>query len=389
MTSLLITNAQLVTPFAGIETGWLYCENGRIRALGFDPAIMPIAESTLNAHDALLLPGFIDVHVHGGDGHEVMDAHAETLPALSRFYARHGVTSFLATTWTDNYERIKAALLMCASAMQSGQALPGAALLGVHQEGPYINVSKVGAQNPAHVRPAPRDEATEFLNLNVIKLMALAPEIEGNHWLIEECVKRGVVVSAAHTSASYDDMLKAIERGVTQTTHTFNAMVGLQHREPGTVGAAMACDELVCELIADNIHVHPGAMRALYKAKGPDGIILISDAIRAAGMPDGEYPIDDRTITVRDGAVRLPDGTLAGSILTMEVALKNFITATGAPLETVWQTSSLNAARALGIANRKGSLEPGRDADLVLLNEDFVVQKTLVGGHVVYDAAVS
>jgi N-acetylglucosamine-6-phosphate deacetylase len=388
MTSLLITNARLVTPFAETATGWLHCENGRIRALGFDGAVKPKSDATLDAGDMLLLPGFIDIHVHGGGGHEAMDAGQDTLAALSAFYARHGVTSFLATTWTETRERILAALHAIKGAM-AGPPLPGASLLGVHLEGPYLNVGKVGAQNPAYVRPAPRDEALEFLETGVVKLVALAPEIPGNGWLIDECRARGITVSAAHTGATYDDMLAAIARGVTQTTHTFNAMSALHHREPGVVGAALACDELSCELIADNIHVHPGAMKALYNAKGADRIILISDAIRATGMPDGEYPIDNRTLIKRQGSARLADGTLAGSVLTMETAVKNFAAATGADLEDIWQTSSLNAARALRIADRKGSLEPGRDADLVLLDDDFAVQKTIVGGRVVYDAAVS
>jgi N-acetylglucosamine-6-phosphate deacetylase len=330
------------------------------------------------------MPGFIDLHVHGGAGHEVMDAQEATIPALSRFYARHGVTSFLATTWTDSRERIGNALEAIASAM--GQSLEGAELIGAHLEGPYLNVEKCGAQSTGHIRVASPDEALSFLAHNVIRLVALAPEIAGNQWLIRECAKRGIAVSAAHTTATYEDMCQAIALGVSQTTHTFNAMTGLHHREPGTLGAALAFDELRCELIADNVHVHPGAMNVLYRAKGADGVILITDAVRGAGMPDGEYAIDERIVTVNDGTARLADGTLAGSVLTFECGLRNFIAATKQSLETVWQVTSLNAARAVGVSARKGSIETGKDADFVLLDNELTVMATIVGGRIIYEA---
>jgi N-acetylglucosamine-6-phosphate deacetylase len=234
------------------------------------------------------------------------------------------------------------------------------------------------------VRRAGRDEARAFLDLNVIRLLVVAPEFAENHWLIEEGVRRGITVSAAHTAATYDQIRQAVGMGLSHATHTYNAMTGLNHREPGTLGAAMTSPEIACELIADNIHVHPAAMQILFVCKGADGVILITDSIRAAGMPDGEYQIDERTVIVRDGAVRLPDGTLAGSTLTMDRALRNFMQATGQPVEAIWQTSSLNAARAIHVSDRKGSLEVGKDADLVLVDDDINVHLTVAEGRVVY-----
>lgn len=382
--NLLIHNARLVTPDQPAKRGWLLCVDGKIDRIGYGDAPAFSDAAPIDGLNRLLLPGFVDVHVHGGNGHEIMDAQPDTLPELSRFYARHGVTSFLATTWTETREHIQTALEYLAEWRDT--PLPGARVLGAHLEGPYINVEKAGAQNPAYVRPASREEATAFLDTGVIRLLSLAPEIKENQWLIGECVRRGITVSAAHTSATFDDMKHAVDLGLRHTTHTYNAMTGLHHREPGTLGAALVFDELRCELIADNIHVHPGAMKVLYRAKGLDRVILITDAVRPAGLPDGDYPIDDRVISVKNGVARLPDGTLAGSILTMERALRNFATAVGEPIEQVWQASSLNAAKSIGAAAHTGSIEVGKDADLVLVDADVNVFTTIVQGNPVYQA---
>lgn len=383
--SLLIVNAEIITPTAHWQRGWLLCQDGRIdRMSDGDPPTFDGIE-TIDAAGLTLLPGFIDVHVHGGVGHEVMDAQPETLSHLAKFYAEHGCTSFLATTWTDTRERIRAALQNVAQHI--GAQPNGATILGAHLEGPYLHPEKCGAQNAEHIRRAQPDEALEFLDIGVIRLLALAPEYDENHWLIRECVRRGITISAAHTSATYDQIRAAVAMGLKQTTHTYNAMTGLHHREPGTLGAALTMSEIRCEVIADNIHVHPGAMNLLYRAKGADGVILITDAVRGAGMPDGEYPIDDRVTIVRDGAVRLPDGTLAGSTLTMDKALRNFMQATNRPLSELWQCSSLNAARAIGVSAKKGSIEVGKDADLVLVDSSINVHLTVVEGRIVYRRA--
>ena len=381
-TPLLITNAQIMTATTRWQRGWLLCQDGRIARMSDGDAPTFDSVEIIDAGGLILLPGFVDVHVHGGAGHEVMDAQPDTLEQLSAFYAQHGCTSFLATTWTDTHDRIITALRNVA--IHSGSQVSGATILGVYLEGPYLNPEKCGAQSADLIRRADREEALEFLDVGVIRLLALAPEFPENHWLIHECVRRGITVSAAHTNATYDQLRAAVRMGLKQTTHTYNAMTGLHHRDPGTLGAALSSPEIRCELIADNIHVHPAAMNVLYRAKGADGVILITDAVRGAGMPDGEYPIDNRITVVRDGAVRLPDGTLAGSTLTMERALRNFIAATGRPLDEVWKASSLNPARAIGESARKGSLEVGKDADLVLVDDQIDVQLTVVEGRVVY-----
>ena len=381
---LLIHNARLFIPDHPGLIGWLFVEGGLIRAIGFGSPpdfSREISLQLINAQGENLLPGFIDLHVHGAMGHEVMDASVSGLEEMARFYASHGVTSFLATTWTANRESINKALDLVKELQ--GRMQGGATLLGVHLEGPYLNPARCGAQDVNQIRRAEKEEALEFLESGVIRLLALAPEYDENLWLIEECVRRGITVSAAHTSANYEQMQKAVEHGITHLTHSYNAMQGLGHRELGTIGAGMALPQIQCELIADNIHVHPAAQKILVDVKGTSGVILITDAIRAAGLTEGDYVLDERSIHIQNGAVRLPDGTLAGSVLTMERALQNICAATRRSLEEMWVTSSLNAARAIGVSSQTGSLEVGKDADLVLLDESFTVKLTVVKGEIV------
>jgi len=381
---ILIYNAHVYTPTQEWMPGWVLTEGRAIRWMGPGPAPEFAPDWVTRKIDAggmNLLPGFIDLHVHGGMGYEVMDASLEGLQCMAQFYARHGVTGFLATTWAAMPEALRKVLDTLDG--QVGRIPGGASLLGVHLEGPFLNPVRSGAQAPQLIRRASPEEALDYLETGLVRLVALAPEFPENLWLADECVRRGITVSAAHTTATFDQMAEAIRHGVRQVTHCFNAMTALGHREPGTVGAALHFPEIRCELIADNIHVHPAAQRIVYRCKGAEGIVLVTDAIRGAGLPDGEYPIDDRTVVLRDGAVRLPDGTLAGSALTMDRALGNFTRASGQSLGAVWRASSLNAAQAIGVSHRKGSLEAGKDADLVLLDDQFNVLLTVAEGEII------
>jgi N-acetylglucosamine-6-phosphate deacetylase len=380
---ILITHAHLYTPTVKLYPAWMLVEDSQIHSYGEGtPPQPPPGGDTqvIDARGGHLLPGFIDIHVHGAMGHELMDASPEGLRLMARFYAQHGVTSFLPSTWAAPHEQTWRALEMASGMI--GPVENGATILGVHMEGPYLNAAKCGAQEPAAIRRADPYEARAYLDTGIVRYLSLAPEFPENHWLIEECVRRGIAIALGHTEATYDQVKEAVIRGVRSVTHTFNAMVGLSHRQPGTVGAALTIPELSCELIADNIHIHPAVMKLLVNAKTPAGVILITDAMRGAGLPDGDYQIDQRTVTVRDGAVRLPDGTLAGSTLTIDRALRNILTATGRPLEEIWPMTSQNAARLLGLGT-KGSLEPGKDADLVILDNELKVATTIVGGKVV------
>ncbi|GIK27226.1 MAG: N-acetylglucosamine-6-phosphate deacetylase [Chloroflexi bacterium] len=384
MSDLLVANVRYLhgaddRPLAG----WLRVENGVIVDGGAGDAPAAGGAASFDGGGLLLAPGYVDVHVHGGMGCDTMDADPDALIAMARFYASHGVTGFLATTWTDTRPRIDAALKTIAQCV--GRMPGGSTLLGAHLEGPYLNAVRGGAQNLDLIRRADRDEAIPWLEHGVIRLVTVAPEFEENAWFVHECRSRGITVSMGHTDATYDQAVQGIEAGVTHATHTFNAMSPLQHRAPGVVGAAMGDDRVRCELIADNIHIHPGAIRALWKAKS-NNIVLISDAIRAAGMPDGDYPVDERTIYVRGGVARLEDGTLAGSTLTLDRGVVNFARATGQSIYAVARSAALPAVRAIGLDKRKGAVRIGWDADFVLLNDDGGVQATIVAGEVVYRA---
>ncbi len=380
---LLITNARVVTPMGAWKPGWLLVDGGKIRLMA--PGTAPRFDGPLFQIDAdghTLLPGFIDLHVHGGMGYEWMDASLEGAQAMTTHYARHGVTGVLPTTWTAPADDLIRVLEMVGGAVQS--EMGGAKILGVHMEGPFLNPARCGAQDTSFIRLTTPDEALPYLETGLVRLITVAPEMEGAGWLIDECARRGVTVSAGHTSIGFDELREASQRGVRQVTHCFNAMDPLNHRKPGTVGAAMYLPEISCELIADNVHVHPAVQKILIDVKGPQGVILVTDGLRGAGLPEGEYDIGGRTVAFRDGAARLLDGTLAGSILTPERALQHVVQNTGRPIEDLWPMTSLNPARAIGLSARKGSLEVGKDTDLVLLDDQYNVLLTIVEGKVVY-----
>lgn len=381
---LLFYNTHLFGPIVDFQPGWLLTEGRVIRGIG--PGMPPIfpegfISRKIDANGLRVLPGFIDLHVHGAYGQDAMDASPDGLQEMSRFFARHGVTGFLATTWTAEREDILRALT--AINKVKGSIEDGVTLLGAHLEGPYLNPERCGAQDPTLIRRADPQEAMGFLETGVVRQITLAPEFEENLWLVKECVRRGITVSAGHTAATYEEMERVIKYGLRQVTHCFNTMAPFNHRKPGVIGAALTFPEVYCELIADNVHVHPAAMKVLFLAKGADQVLLITEAIRGTGMPEGDYRVDRRVITIQNGAARLNDGTLAGSVLTLDRALKNLMSATGATLQEIWTTTSLNAVRALGISNQKGSLEVGKDADLALLDLDFNVVMTVVEGRIV------
>jgi N-acetylglucosamine-6-phosphate deacetylase len=384
-TGFLFRDVRLPTP-DGVVAGWLETAGATIGRLGAGPAPTDGHRDLMSVDGGgrTLLPGFIDVHVHGALGHEVMDGDADGVAEMGRFLAEHGVTSFLPTTWTAAPDRTVAALEAIAEAMRTSRAEQSARILGAHMEGPYLNPVRAGAQDPSHMRPPEPGELERCLDLGIVKLMTIAPELPGYQPVLDELRRRGITASAGHTDATYVEMVTAVERGVRHATHTYNAMRPLHHRDPGTVGACLTLDALRCEIIADGHHVDPVAMNVLVRARGVDGVVLVSDAVRPTGLPEGEHLLDDRTVEVRGGAVRLPGGGLAGSVLTLDRGLRNLALATGRDLAELWPAASGNAAISAGVADRKGRLAPGLDADLVLLDATGHVEATIVEGVVAY-----
>jgi N-acetylglucosamine-6-phosphate deacetylase len=370
--------ATLAARFTGCRVADLLVESGRI--IGVDSTTE--ASQTLDAGGCLILPGFVDLHIHGSAGADVMDATPAALETIARFLASRGVTSFLATTMTAPHAATLAAV---AAVRAHGSDVPGGArILGVHLEGPYLSPKFPGAQQASLIRPPNLGEFEALVTAGPVRMITLAPEVAGAHDLIRAAQARDITVVLGHTDATYAACQTAIELGVSQATHTYNAMRGLHHREPGTLGAVLSDDRLFAQLIADNVHVHPAAMRILARCKGVERTVLITDAIRATGLPPGEYELGGQPVTVQHGECRLADGTLAGSILTLDRALVNFLAASGLAVAQAWAATSRTPARSIGMDGEIGSLAPGARADLVILDEALTVVATVVGGEVVY-----
>ena len=382
---MLIFNARVYLLDELLDPGWVLIVGRRIAQIGKGepPEGMQVARS-INAGKKHLLPGFIDLHIHGSAGYEVMDCDAESILGMARFLVTHGVTSFLATTLTAPHKRIMDAI----QAVKRANEQPceeRSAILGVHLEGPYLNPERCGAQDPGQIRRADLKEFSELTESGLVRLVTLAPEFPENLWLIAACRECGITVSAGHTSATLEQVKAAIKMGLSQVTHIYNAMAPLNHRVVGTVGAALALDEMNCEMICDNVHVHPAAQKIVVRCKGTERVILVSDALGCAGLAEGEYTMDRRKVINRDEAAYLENGTLAGSVISIDKALKNILENADISLEQGWRMSSYNAAKAIHMDDIKGSIGPGKDADLVLLDEELGVCMTMVEGKIVYE----
>jgi N-acetylglucosamine-6-phosphate deacetylase len=381
-----VRGGAVITPLEVYDRADLLIEDGTIVGIGPDAAQEGAAE-TIDAEGLLVAPGYIDVHVHGSAGCDTMDATREAIETMAGFFATRGVTSFCPTTLTAGAREIMASVRAVYDCQQS--PVQGAQPLGVHLEGPYIDVAKKGAQPEEHIRPASMAECEELFSLGNIKLVTFAPEIEENRELIEFARSRGAAAVTGHSSATYEQMVEAVEAGINHATHTFNQMQAIHHRAPGTVGGVLMLDEIYAELVADGVHLHPAIVDMIVRLKGPEKAVLITDAISGAGMPDGEYELGGQEVVVKEGAVRLADGTLAGSCLTMDRAVRNAREFTGRPLEECIRMGTLTPARSIGVDDRKGILEPGKDADVILLTPDLEVRMTIVAGEVVFRASHS
>lgn len=384
---MLTITGDIVTPRGVLAGGALTIDGaGLIGEVGPRRA-SPARAADLDASGLLVLPGFIDVHVHGGGGADFMHGTTEAVRRVARTHARFGTTGLLATTLTASRADTDAAVVAAREVGKSGPGEGEARVLGVHLEGPFICAARRGAQPQAFVRPPDTEELAHWLGLGggAVRKITLAPELPGAEAVVRRAREAGVAVSVGHTDADADAVGRAIGWGATGATHVFNAMRGLTHRAPGAAGACLARPEIVCEVIADGVHLDPLIVRLIVAAKGQDGALLITDAIEGAAMPDGPYTLGGQPITVQDGVAAFADGTLAGSVLTMDRAFANVRAFAGVSVTAAARLASTNAARQIGLGDVYGEIAAGRAADLVALHlETGVVEWTLVGGRIAW-----
>ena len=377
-----IVNGRIVTPREIVADQALLFDE-KIRGIVARDQV-PGGAEILDARGGYVLPGLIDIHIHGYLGQDASDGSYEGLCEMARGIAANGVTSFLPTTMTVAYSDLRKAFAQIRRLMGDSLApdWAGARALGVNVEGPFINPVRKGAQPGEYIRAGDAGFLREYAD--IIRVFTIAPEMPGNLACIREIASSGMLIAMGHTDATYAEAMAGLEAGVRHMTHTFNGQGPLGHRDPGAVGVALTDDRVSCEVIADTVHIHPALFQLLARAKG-DKLILITDCTRAGGLGDGEYTLGGQAIYVEGNRCRLADGTLAGSVIGFNTAVRNMWQNTDLPLHEVVRMATLNPARAIGVEGEKGSLEAGKDADIAIVDEDIRVQRTVLGGRTIYE----
>ncbi|MBM4761397.1 N-acetylglucosamine-6-phosphate deacetylase [Bacillus sp. B15-48] len=386
---ILLTGMQLYAEDQILATGYLQLKDEKIIGYGsienlpstegFEVIEVP---STFKA-----IPGLIDIHIHGVNGADVMDATTDALATMAIALPKEGTTSFLATTMTQSTTAIEKALINAGNYIKQ-QQLPGKAeVLGVHLEGPFVNKVRAGAQPVDFIIDSSIEKFKKWNSLakQSVKIVTLAPEQPGGLELVNYLIENDIIASIGHSDATYHEVVKAIEAGANHVTHLFNQMRPLHHRDPGVVGAAFLHDKLLAEIIADGIHVQPEMVKLAFQNKDEKGLILITDSMRAKCLKNGVYDLGGQEVTVADGKALLEDGTLAGSILKLGHALKNMMNFTGCSLEAAIKMASVTPARQLNVFDRKGSIALGKDADIVILDQQLNVAMTFCRGKLAYN----
>ncbi|PTM59011.1 N-acetylglucosamine 6-phosphate deacetylase [Desmospora activa DSM 45169] len=385
---LTIIGGTVVTEAGSIEKGYIQIEAGKIVSFGkWEEGVQKDGDETITLPPGCwILPGMIDVHIHGADGADTMDASEESLERIARALPREGSTAFLATTMTQAPAAIEQALQVAGAWMEAGVVSGGAECLGIHLEGPFISAKRAGAQPLEHIHPPDVElfRRWQALSGNHIRLVTLAPEEPGGMELIAHLRGTGVIASIGHSDASYVQVVEAIEAGASHITHLFNGMRGFHHRDPGVVGAAWLREELGVEIIPDGIHSSEDSLLLTYKQVGPERLVLITDAMRAKCLHDGTYDLGGQRVTVGGREARLSDGTLAGSILPMHEGALRMQRVAACSWDEIARMTALNAARELGISDRKGSIAVGKDADLAVWGANGEIVLTICRGKVAY-----
>jgi N-acetylglucosamine-6-phosphate deacetylase len=380
--ALVALRGRVVTDYEVWYEGTVLLEEGAIRDVSPDNSLVGEADEVYEYEDSVLLPGFVDLQVNGAFGVDVA-TQPSRLAQLSEALLSTGTTAYLPTVISSPeslYEEILPGL-----AATIGRSSSGAEPLGIHLEGPFINVEKRGAHAAAHVVPPDPELLLRLLDLGPVRMITVAPELQGADELMTLALRRGVVVSAGHSDAPFELAYGALDAWVAGITHLFNAMSALHHREPGLPGAAFAHPRAVCELIADGLHVHPEMVGLAFRMLGPDRVCLTTDAIAAAGMGDGEYRLATRTVYMDGGVPKLGSGAIAGSVLTMNEAFRNILAFTGCTLPEAARMASTTPARLVGEGRRRGRLVPGYAADVAVLAPDLSVEAVWRGGKLAYE----
>ena len=381
---IAFTAKRLYTPLVQIEQPVVLVEDGRIVELDARGAqSIPKGVRVFDFPDAVLAPGMIDIHIHGGAGHDVMEDDDASLPAVEGLIAKHGVTSYFPTTVTAPVDRTLAALDRLAAAIESRAHAPKRARpLGIHLEGPFISHARKGVHPPENLLTPSVKMFDRFWQAarGHIKMMTIAAELDGAREVIAEAAGRGVCVSLGHSDATLASARAAVDAGATHATHLFNAMRPLDHRDPGLLGQILTDPRQSADFIADGIHLDPAIVKLILETKGPDKAVLITDATAATGMPDGTYRLGSFEVEVKDGRCT-HDGRLAGSVLTMDLAVRNVMSFAGWDLQSALRLATLNPAQVVGLTGR-GKLEAGAAADIVVLTADGEVRNTIIGGEI-------
>lgn len=389
-----ISAGTIYTPREKIDEGMILIDSPRIVAVGPRRQItVPTGAEVVDHRDRIAVPGFIDLHIHGAAGHDLMEATYEAVSAVASYLARHGTTSFLATTITASLDHILNAARGLSRIVRRWQDAdrvtgppkpPGAQPIGIHFEGPFLNVEKRGAHPAQHIQKPSTDLLQRMQDAaeGVARVITMAPEVDGAIPVLQCACSQGLRVGIGHSNATYAEAERAIDAGASHATHVYNAMRPFLHRDPGILGAVLTDDRLAAELICDGIHVDPPAVRLLLKSKGAERVMLVTDSLSGAGMPDGEYPLGEFQIRVVDGACRTSEGTLAGSTLSLDAALRNLSRYTSLSFQECLPCATLNPAKLLGLEKQKGVIAPGADADLAILDQNYEVTQTYLGGQV-------
>ncbi len=381
-----LINLKIVTPFIEIKEGFINIEKGIIKDIGYmENYTYEEGYEKLDYKGYMAIPGLIDTHFHGSSGYDFMDGTEEALEAISLSRIKEGVTGIYLTTVSEGFERTKKAIEAFVNIKKKG-IKKGSRLLGIHLEGPYISISKKGAQNEKYIRDINFEEINKLINLSEhnVKMVSFAPELKNADKFTAFLVNNNIRPSMAHTEASFPYIEKCYMQGLRHATHLFNGMSPLHHREIGPVGASLLFDDFYVEIIADKIHLSPHMLNLLTNIKDPKYIILITDAIRAQGLNDGTYELGGQKVIVKDKVARLANGSLAGSTLYLNKAIKNMSEETELPITKIVTMATYVPAKFMGINNLYGSIEPGKIADIIITNDNFEIHEVFKEGEIVF-----